>query len=221
MFKVLILASLNNISDEKMEFYIRDCFSWLRFLGLKIGEPTPDRNTIWSFRERLTRSNAIEALFKQFDDYLKESGYVSTDGHIIDSTIVRAPRQRLCGDEKEAIKAGKSTHEIWPDNPNKAAQKDIDARWVIMTGKNHNKDKANPKLAIVTPQFGYKNHSCIDQNYGFIRSYEVSDACSHDSRHFISLLPQIGAGQRVYADTAYRSHKHEEWLKQHGFGYLY
>ena len=196
MFKILILASLNNVSDEKMEFYIRDRFSWLRFLGLTIGEPTPDRNTIWTFRERLTKVSAIEALFKQFDDYLKESGYVSTDGHIIDSTIVRAPRQRLCGDEKEAIKAGKSTHEIWPDNPNKAAQKDIDARWVIMTGKHH---------------------SCIDQNYGFIRNYEVSDACSHDSRHFISLLPQIGAGQRVYADTAYRSHKHEEWLKQHGF----
>ena len=39
MFKVLILASLNNVSDEKMEFYIRDRFSWLRFLGLKIGEP--------------------------------------------------------------------------------------------------------------------------------------------------------------------------------------
>ena len=65
MFKVLILASLNNVSDEKMEFYIRDRFSWLRFLGLTIGEPTPDRNTIWSFRERLTRANVREAKKKK------------------------------------------------------------------------------------------------------------------------------------------------------------
>ena len=143
MFKVLILASLNNVSDEKMEFYIRDRFSWLGFLKLKIGEPTPDRNIIWSFRERLTRANAIEALFNQFDDHLKRTGYVSTDGHIIDSTIVRAPRQRLRSEEKEAIKQGQSAEEIWPDNPNKAAQKDTDARWVVMTGKNHNKNKNN------------------------------------------------------------------------------
>ena len=37
MFKILILASMHNLSDERMEFLIRDRFSWLRFLGCKLG----------------------------------------------------------------------------------------------------------------------------------------------------------------------------------------
>ena len=41
MFKVLILAAQNNVSDEKMEFLIRDRLSWMRFLGLEPGDPMP------------------------------------------------------------------------------------------------------------------------------------------------------------------------------------
>jgi hypothetical protein len=33
MFKVLILAAQNNVSEARMEFLIRDRLSWLRFLG--------------------------------------------------------------------------------------------------------------------------------------------------------------------------------------------
>ena len=44
MFKVLILAAQNNVSDERMEFLIRDRLSWLRFLGFDIGDRTPDEN---------------------------------------------------------------------------------------------------------------------------------------------------------------------------------
>jgi hypothetical protein len=41
---------------------------------------------------------------------------------------VPAPKQRNTDAEKEAIKAGKTAREIWPDEPHKAAQKDTDAR---------------------------------------------------------------------------------------------
>ena len=58
MFKVLVLASMHNPGDERMEFLIRDRLSWLRFPGFEIGEPTPDQKTIWLFREKLTRSGA-------------------------------------------------------------------------------------------------------------------------------------------------------------------
>ena len=60
MFKVLILAARHTVSDERMEFLIRDRLSWLRFLGFDLGAPTPDRNTIWTFRERLVRKVAAE-----------------------------------------------------------------------------------------------------------------------------------------------------------------
>ena len=65
MFKILILAARHTVSDERMEF--RDRLSWLRFLGFDLGAPTPDRNTIWTFRERLIRNGAVDALFAAFD----------------------------------------------------------------------------------------------------------------------------------------------------------
>jgi transposase, IS5 family len=34
MFKILILAAQNNVSDARMEYLIRDRLSWLRFLAL-------------------------------------------------------------------------------------------------------------------------------------------------------------------------------------------
>ena len=33
MFKILILGTMNNLSDDRIEFMIRDRLSWLRFLG--------------------------------------------------------------------------------------------------------------------------------------------------------------------------------------------
>ena len=49
MFKVLILAARNTVSDARMEFLIRDRLSWLRFLGFALGKPTPDESTIRQF----------------------------------------------------------------------------------------------------------------------------------------------------------------------------
>ena len=37
MFKVLILQTQNNLSDERTEFYLRDRLTWMRFLNLGLG----------------------------------------------------------------------------------------------------------------------------------------------------------------------------------------
>ena len=52
MFKILILQTQNNLSDERTEFYLRDRLTWMRFLGLGLGDAVPDANTIWTFRAR-------------------------------------------------------------------------------------------------------------------------------------------------------------------------
>jgi IS5 family transposase len=46
MFKVLILQTQNNLSDERTEFFLRDRLTWMRFLGLGLGDPVPDANTL-------------------------------------------------------------------------------------------------------------------------------------------------------------------------------
>jgi IS5 family transposase len=70
-------------------------------------------------------------VFTDFDRQLKERGYLAMGGQIVDATLVAAPKQRNTAAKKDAIKAGKSACEIWPDELARAAQKDTDARWTL------------------------------------------------------------------------------------------
>jgi transposase len=94
MFKVLLLQAMHGLSDERCEYLIKDRLSFMRFLGPWAGDPVPDANTIWTFREALKRAGAVEALFAQFDATLRAAGYLAMGGQIVDATIVAAPKQR-------------------------------------------------------------------------------------------------------------------------------
>jgi IS5 family transposase len=89
----MILQSLYNISDDAMEFFIRDRLSFMRFLGLDLTERVPDAKTIWKFREELTKAELIKPLFAQFDAYLAANGFEAKGGQLIDATIVEVPIQ--------------------------------------------------------------------------------------------------------------------------------
>src|ERR1700720_3010460 len=53
MFRMLVLQALNNLSDEQVEYQVRDRLSFTRFLGLAIEDGIPDATTLWLFREKL------------------------------------------------------------------------------------------------------------------------------------------------------------------------
>src|SRR5512135_1877863 len=72
MFKVMVIQSLYNLSDDAVEYQVRDRLSFMRFLGLTIGDRVPDAKTIWLFREELGRAGLVKRLFKRFDRYLRE-----------------------------------------------------------------------------------------------------------------------------------------------------
>jgi len=216
MLKVLILAAQNNVSDARMEFLVRDRLSWLRFLGLDLGAPTPDENTIRLFREKLTRAGALEVLFAAFDRQLRERGYLPMGGQIVDATLVAAPKQRNTATEKAAIKDGKSAREIWPDEPAKAAQKDIDARWTLKFAKARPMPDGKPGTDIAIPSFGYKSSIAICRRYGFIRRGKVTDGARFDGRMLRDVVTSDNTASDVWADTAYRSRSNEAWLKTIG-----
>src|SRR6266481_7184078 len=127
-FKIVVLQSLHNLSDEQSEYLIRDRLSFMRFLDLELEEAVPDATTIWLFREALAEAGLIDQLFERFGQHLEAAGYIARGGQIIDATIVSVPKQRNTKEENEAIKAGK-TPEGWEKQPAKNAQKDTDARW--------------------------------------------------------------------------------------------
>jgi transposase, IS5 family len=54
-FKIVVLQSLHNLSDEQTEYLIRDRISFMRFLDLELEDPVPDATTIWLFARRWRR----------------------------------------------------------------------------------------------------------------------------------------------------------------------
>src|SRR5258705_7621369 len=70
-FKIVVLQSLHNLSDEQTEYLIHDRFSFMRFLDLEIEDPVPDATTIWLFREALMEVTSEAGLIEiaVLDDY--------------------------------------------------------------------------------------------------------------------------------------------------------
>jgi len=199
MFKVLILQSLYNLSDDQAEFQIRDRLSFMRFLGLSLGDAVPDAKTIWLFREQLTEVGLMETVFRRFDTFLDEHGFSARKGQIVDASIVPVARQRNSREENRRIKEGEIPGD-WSDH--KKRQKDTDARWTQKNGQNH---------------YGYKNHIDVDVKHKLIRSYEVTPASVHDSQVFETLLDEDNSSRDVWADSAYRSEEKLRELKKRKF----
>jgi len=214
MFKVLIVQAQHNLSDAKMEFMIRDRLSWMRFFDFAVGSPMPDESTIRHFRNRMTETGTLKRVMKAFDWQLHKKGYIAMSGQILDATLVPAPKQRNDEEEKAAIKEGKTAQEIWPDQPNKAAQKDVDARWTLKVGgKIRYRPDGTPLPQIATPVFGYKSHISIDRRWGFIRKATVTSAAAPDGRQLRYLIDQNNTASDVWADTIYRSRSNERWME--------
>jgi IS5 family transposase len=199
MFKVLVLQSLYNLSDDALEYQIRDRLSFMRFLGLSIGDRVPDAKTIWLFREDLGKAKLIKPLFRQFEGYLRAHGFTARKGQIVDASIVSVPIQRNSREENKQIKEG-DVPEGW--NEAKQRQKDVHARW---SARNH-------KHA-----YGYKNHISVDANHKFIRDFAVTDAAVHDSQVFVELLDETNSSRDVWADSAYRSGENLARLELRGY----
>ena len=216
MFKVLILQAAHGLSDERAEYLIKDRLSFMRFLGLGLADAVPDANTIWTFREAMTRARiddkpAIEVLFKAYEAALTKAGFLAMGGQIIDASIVAAPKQRNTDGEKRDIKAGRIP-EAWKDKPAKLAQKDRDARWTVKWSKAKPADDGSPRVDLAIPAFGYKNHIGIDRRHGLIRTWVATDAARHDGAQLANLTSRANTGSEVFADTAYRSKANEKHL---------
>lgn len=187
LFKILILQRLFNISDDQAEYQINDRVSFMRFLGLALGDRVPDAKTIWLFRDTLAKADVMEELFEQFTQQLEQRGIVTHTGSIVDATFVEAPRQRNTREENLQIKEGK-TPEEWkkPENAHMLSQKDTDARWTKKNKETH---------------YGFKDHVKVDVDSKIITEYEVTDAAVHDSQALIGLLNE--KDKVIYADSAY------------------
>ena len=197
MVKTLVLSALYNLSDDQIEYQVRDRLSFMRFLGLGLEDRVPDAKTVWLYREGLAQAGKVEELFGQFDLHLARQGYIARGGQILDASIVPVPKNHNTREENKAIKKGE-VPEDWETKPAKRSQKDVDARWTKKHGKSH---------------YGYKNHVNVDRKHKLVRRWHVTHAAQHDSQAVDLLLMRGNTGSGVWADAAYRSEEMEGKLR--------
>jgi IS5 family transposase len=192
MFKIVILQRLNNISDDRTEYLIKDRLSFQRFLGISIEDKVPDAKTIWLFKEKLKESG--QELFEVFNRELKKQGLITQKGSIVDATFIEVPRAQNTRKENEEIKEGKVPQE-WSENKKK--QKDMEARWQTKNKELH---------------YGYKDHIKVDKESKLIMKYAVTTATVHESQKFVELVDEND--KEIYADSGYVGKKFEEEIRR-------
>lgn len=187
MFKALLLQSWYALSDPKLEKQLARDLLFRRFVGLDIAESIPDHSTFWRFRQVLEKSQLMVALLQEINQQLSKQGLYIKSGEV---SIVDASviEAKQCRPNKR--KDGSSTQ-------------DPDAAWNVKAGSDGKRKST----------YGYKAHINVDED-GFIKASDYSTGSLHDSNCFTDLLS--GTESAVYADSAYLSQTHEDWLSSRG-----
>jgi IS5 family transposase len=92
------------------------------------------------------------------------------------------------------------------NRPNKSKEgnntQDPEAGWNVKQGSDGKRKST----------YGFKAHANVDED-GFIKATAFTAGNVHDSNHFIDLLSSKES--EIYADSAYKSKKHDDWLEAH------
>lgn len=187
MFKDLLLQSWYTLSDPALEKQLlaRDIL-FRRFIDLDIAESVPDHSTIWRFRQLLEVRSLMTPLLAEVNHQLAlQSLYIQSGEVSIIDAIVSEAKQ--CRPNKK--KDGTSTQ-------------NNDADWNVKAGSDGKRKST----------YGFKVHVNVEED-GFIKCIVYTAGNVHDSTCFIDLLS--GKESAVYADSAYASLAHEQWLSAH------
>ena len=90
MVKILLLQQWYNLSDPLVEREIRDRISFINFPGYL--EKLPDRNTIWHFRERLSKTGKDHLVFNEIRDQIMAKRIRIKKGTMQDASFIESDR---------------------------------------------------------------------------------------------------------------------------------
>jgi IS5 family transposase len=187
MYKITMLQQWYGLADMAAEYHINDSLSYMRFLGLEIGDKVPDGNTIWDFKEALKEKEVDRKLFDLFNEMLEEQGIITHKGSIIDATFVTVPIRHTTKTDNEHLKSDEELEDLPAKSAerqangeiknaeNVEAQMDMDARWAKKGDESF---------------FGYKDHVKCDSDSKIIIDFSVTDASVHDSQELVGLVDE-------------------------------
>jgi len=198
MYKITMLQQWYGLADMAAEYHINDSLSYMRFLGLEIGDKVPDGNTIWDFKEALKEKEVDRKLFDLFNEMLEEQGIITHKGSIIDATFVTVPIRHTTKTDNEHLKSDEELEDLPAKSAerqangeiknaeNVEAQMDMDARWAKKGDESF---------------FGYKDHVKCDSDSKIITDFSVTDASVHDSQELVGLVD--GKDNDLKLDSGY------------------
>lgn len=189
MFKVVFLGVMYRLSDNALVNQIAHDPDMEIFLNVSYGFKI-SRQVVWRYREIFMKADLFKTVTLKHVEELEKSGLISPNAPLImDGSYIEARVQHNSREENAIIKAGKGKN-LWPNNPYKRRQKDIDARW----GKKGN-----------VSHYGYKGHPLVEAEHKFVRYTIVTDASVHDSKVVEMMLNEDDSGRAFYGDSAYDS----------------
>ncbi|GAN62608.1 transposase [Acetobacter indonesiensis NRIC 0313] len=215
MFKILVIQTLNNLSDERTEYLINNRLSFMRFLGLGLSDRMPDAKTVWLCQKRLTQAGAIDVLFNRFDAILRNTGYLPMSGQILEATLV-APQSSAIPTLKRRLCGKDGSSQDWQDKPSMLSHKDRHVRWILkFTKAKRQEDESIPATYLAILFFGYKSHISIDRKFLLIRKWKATDAATSDGARVCWIKPICH--QQFGGIRPYRSKANEDFMDKHGF----
>lgn len=202
MFKILLLQTWYNLSDEAMEDNLYDRVSFRLFSGLSLEDELPDHTTICRFRNRLAKKKIHKKLLDEINNQLSKQGKLVKQGVAVDASIVASAARPRTEEVLDAMPKDREEDEQ-TYTVQKTHSHDTNAAWIKKGKKSY---------------YGYKVHASVDSTDGFFLTGHVTPANRSDCKEFERVVKESSMPKksRVYADKAYTSQAHTELLQAKG-----
>ena len=211
MFRALLLQQWYSLSDPGLEEALIDHLSFRRFVGLALGEASPDHSTISRFRTALVAQGLSEAVFEVINLQIDAKGLILRQGTIIDATLVEAHVKRPKKPKADKAAASEPTTDQAPSQGELPPKGERPASKLILSPTDPEASWAKKGH---TRYFGYKGHVAVDQGSGIIRRCILTTASVADTTMGDALI--MGDERSLYADKGYDTKSRRAALKAAG-----
>jgi len=150
MVRLLFLQGWHGISDQELEFQVKDRVSFRSFL--EFPDKIPDYSTVWRFREELAEDDTLENLWAEFQRQIEEKNIAVKKGCIQDATFIIA-------------EPGKQKHSDEPRGKDAKTSRSKEGSWTKKGKKAH---------------FGFKQHVKVQKGTKLIKEMAITTAKTHD-----------------------------------------
>ena len=199
LLKAVLLQKWFGIrSDPELENQINDRVSFKVFVGLPLGDPSPDHSVISRFRDRVG-SKVMERVHAEILGQLQKKGFSIDAGLAVDARLVKSVSTPV---SREKIEEKRQEREQRQQDPTKKPMRfgrDLESDWT------KRKD---------VPFYGMKEHASVDVISGLVMSTLLSPASEHDTNYLqyvvVNGIHTKKLPPKVYADKGYHGQANRE-----------